>query len=387
MKILLPKPDPLLNKSGKRKVISVCEPSLNGNECKYLIKCIKSNWISSAGDFIERFENIFKKRYDVKYAVTCSSGTAALHLALSALGIKKGDEVIVPTFTMIATANVVTYLGGKPVLVDADYYTRNIDTRKIEAKINKHTKAIIPVHTYGLPADMDEVVRIAKKYNLYVIEDAAEVHGAEYKQRMAGSIGDIGCFSFYGNKIITTGEGGMLITDIRKIAENVRILRDHGFSKKLHFWHEHLGYNYRMTNMQAAIGLAQMERFEELVETRIRNAEYYSLLLKDIKGIRLPPEMKNAKNVYWMYSILIEDDFGLTRDDLRKYLAWKGIETRTFFIPIHMQPIYRKKYNERFPVAEELCRKGMYLPSGANLSKKEIEYIAECVKSAKKHAK
>ena len=209
MKILLPKPDPLLNKSGKRKVISVCEPSLNGNEFIYLIMCIKSNWISSAGDFIERFENIFKKRYDVKYAVTCSSGTAALHLALSALGIKKGDEVIVPTFTMIATANVVTYLGGKPVLVDADYYTRNIDTRKIEAKINKHTKAIIPVHTYGLPADMDEVVRIAKKYNLYVIEDAAEVHGAEDKQRMAGSIGDIGCFSFYGNKIITTGEGGM----------------------------------------------------------------------------------------------------------------------------------------------------------------------------------
>jgi len=381
-RILLPESEPLLEKPEKGKIIPVCEPLLNGNESKYLVKCVRSNWISSKGDFIERFESAFKKIFNTRYAVTCSSGTAALHLALAALDIKEGDEVIIPTFTMIATANAITYLGGKPVLVDSDPVTWNIDPGKIEDMINKHTKAIIPVHTYGLPADMDEVVRIAKKYNLYVIEDAAEAHGAEYKQKMAGSIGDIGCFSFYGNKIITTGEGGMVITNMEKIARKVKILRDHGFSKERHFWHKYLGYNYRMTNLQAAIGLAQIERFKELAETRIKNSEYYSFLLRDIKGISLPPEVKGVKNAHWMYSILIEDDFGLTRDNLRKYLAKKGIETRTFFIPIHLQPIYHKKYKMRFLIAEELCRKGMYLPSGPTLGIREIKYIAKCIRFA-----
>lgn len=381
-KKLLPRKDPIFKKGKYGKIIPVSEPKLDGNELKYVCECVKSNWISSAGNFIEKFEDAFKRYCGAKYAVACSSGTAALHLALAALGLKNGDEVIIPTFTMIATANAVTYLGAKAVLVDADPITWNIDTGKIETKITRRTKAIIPVHTYGLPADMDRILSIAKKHSLFVIEDAAEAHGAEYKGRRVGSIGDIACFSFYANKIVTTGEGGMVTTNNKKIAEKVRILRDHAFSKERHFWHQYLGYNYRMTNLQAAVGLAQVERLRSLVAIRLRNAKYYSFLLRDVKGIRLPPEVKEVKNVYWMYSVLVEDDFGLTRDALRMYLAQRGIETRTFFVPVHLQPIYFRKYNERFPVAEELCQKGMYLPSGATLTKKDIEYTVECIKSA-----
>ncbi len=379
---LIPKPDPLVKKNKYGKIIPVCSPKLDGNELKYLYACVKSNWISSAGGFIEKFENAFGGYCGVKFAIACSSGTAALHLALSALEIKKRDEVIIPTFTMIATANAIAYLGARPVLVDADPATWNIDARQIESKITKQTKAIIAVHTYGLPAQMNTILSIAKKHNLFVIEDSAQAHGAEYRGKKTGGLGDIGCFSFYGNKIITTGEGGMVTTNNKKIARNVRILRDHAFSKERHFWHKYLGYNYRMTNLQAAIGLAQVERFASLVEIRIRNAQHYNRLLKDVLGIRLPTEVKGLKNVYWMYSILIEDEFGLDRDALRLHLAQQGIETRTFFIPIHLQPIYFKKYNENFPVSEELCQRGVYLPSGALLSKKEIEYVARSIKSA-----
>lgn len=383
---LLPLPNPRLIKKKDGDIIPVCEPKLAGNEWKYVSKCLRSNWISSAGGFIAKFENAFKRYCSARYALACSSGTAALHLALAALGIKNRDEVIVPTFTMIATANAVTYLGAKPVFVDAEPVTWNIDTAKIEAKITKRTKAIIAVHTYGFPADMDKIMSIAKKHNLFAIEDAAEAHGAEYKGRRVGSIGDVSCFSFYANKIITTGEGGMVTTNNKEIAKRVKILRDHAFSEERHFWHKYLGYNYRMTNLQAAIGLAQIERFKSLVEARIRNARYYNLLLKDVKGIGFPPEAKGIKNVFWMYSILIEDVFGLTRDALRAYLAQRGIETRTFFIPIHLQPIYFEARNRSFPVALELCRKGIYLPSAATLTKKDIEYVAGCIKSAQTKA-
>ncbi len=379
---LLPKSEPLVIKSRYGKIIPVCEPKLDGKELQYVSSCIRDNWISSAGSFIDKFESAFARRCGVKYAVSCSSGTAALHLALAALGIKKSDEVIIPAFTMIATANAVTYQSAKPVLVDADPFTWNIDTHKIEEKITKRTKAIIPVHTYGLPADMDRVLALAKKHNLFVIEDAAEALGAEYQGRKIGGLGDAACFSLYANKIITTGEGGMITTNNAKIARQARILRGHAFSEERHFWHKYLGFNYRMTNLQAAIGLAQAERFSALVKARIRNAGYYNRLLKNIKGIRLPPEVKGLKNIHWMYSILIQDDFGLARDALRAYLAKKGIETRSFFIPIHLQPIYAKFYRQRFPVAEELCQKGFYLPSGPTLTKKDIEYVAACVASA-----
>lgn len=380
----IPRKDPKISYIPGRKdgFIQVCEPKLAGNELKYVSQCIKTSWISSAGKFIERFEKEFTKRCGAKYGISCTSGTTALHLALASLGVGRKDEVIIPTFTMIATANAVSYLGAKPVLVDSEPRTWNIDPDKIEEKITDKTKVIMPIHTYGHPAEMDRILQIASKHDLYVVEDAAEAHGAKYKGRSVGSIGDIGCFSFYANKIITTGEGGMLTTNNKKIAEIAQILKNHAFSTERHFWHKYLGFNYRLTNLQAAIGLAQIERFNLLVETRIKNARYYNTLLKDVRGITLPPETKGVKNVYWMYSILIEDDFGLTKDALRKYLAQKGIETRTFFIPIHLQPIYFQKYKERFPVAEELCRKGLYLPSSATLTKKDIEYIVECIKSA-----
>jgi len=368
-----------------RKKIPVCEPKLDGNELKYVTKCFETSWISSAGENIQKFEEEFAQACGAKYGVSCTSGTAALHLALATLGVGRGDEVIIPTFTMIATANAVTYTGAKPVLVDSEPNTWNINVRKIEEKITHRTKVIMPVHTYGHPADMDKILDIAKKYNLYVVEDAAEAHGSEYQGRKIGSIGDIACFSFYANKIITTGEGGMLTTDNEEMAKIARGLRGHAFSEERHFWHNYIGFNYRMTNLQAAIGLAQMEKFDENVRRRIQNAKLYNSMLKNIKGITLPPQTKGVKNVYWMYSILVNDEFDITRDELRKKLAKRGIETRTFFIPIHLQPIYFRRYNQRFPVAEELCGRGMYLPSASTLTKEEIEYVVESIATCAPH--
>ncbi|MDP3789898.1 MAG: DegT/DnrJ/EryC1/StrS family aminotransferase, partial [Candidatus Omnitrophota bacterium] len=258
LKDILPSSEPRLKPSIRK--IPVSEPLLKGNELKYLTKCIKSNWISSAGNYVERFEKKFSRCCEAGYGIACTSGTTALHLALTGFGIGRGDEVIIPTFTMIATANAVSYTGAKPVLVDSEPRTWNIDPAKIEEKITRRTKAIIAVHTYGHPAEMDRIRAIAKRYRLFVIEDAAEAHGAEYKGKRAGSIGDAACFSFYANKIITTGEGGMITTNNKKFAEFTGNLRDHAFSKERHFWHKYLGYNYRMTNLQAAVGLAQAER-------------------------------------------------------------------------------------------------------------------------------
>lgn len=381
---ILPGPEPRLRPSlSLHKIIPVCEPLLIGNEKKYILDCLKTNWISSAGSYIPRFEKAFSRYCEAKYGVACSSGTTALHLASAACSITKGDEVIIPTFTMIATANAVTYTGAKVVLADAEPRTYNINVNKIEEKITPRTKAIIVVHTYGHPADMDKILDIAKRYNLYVIEDAAEAHGAEYKGKKVGGLGDVACFSFYGNKIITTGEGGMVVTNNKRIAQATAYLRDHAFSKKRHFWHEDLGFNYRMTNLQAAVGLAQTEKISELVERKIKIVKDYNSLLKDINGITLPPYTAGIKNVYWMYSILIERDFGMSRDRLRQMLAENGIETRTFFIPIHLQPIYYKKNQNRFPVAEELCRKGLYLPSGLTLKRKDIRYIVDTISRIK----
>lgn len=380
MEDILPGPEPRLKPSPLlRKIIPICEPLLIGNEKKYVLDCLKTNWISSAGNYISRFERAFSRYCGAKYGIACSSGTTALHLAVVACDITKGDEVIIPTFTMIATANAVTYTGAKVVLVDAESRTYNIDVDRIEEKITPRTKAIIVVHTYGHPADMDKILDIAKRHNLYVIEDAAEAHGAEYKGRKVGSLGDAGCFSFYGNKIITTGEGGMVITNNKKIAQRAAYLRDHTFSKERHFWHKELGFNYRMTNLQAAVGLAQVGRITEFVKMKINIAKYYNLLLKDIKGIALPPDTADIKNVYWLYSILIERDFGINRDRLRQGLAEEGIETRAFFIPMHLQPVYCKGNQGKFPVSEELCRKGLCLPSAVTLKKSDIEYIVEMI--------
>jgi len=367
--------------------IPVCVPSLLGRELDYVVDCIKTNWISSKGRYVREFEEKFAEYIGVKHAITTTSGTTALHLALTSIGVNKGDEVILPAFTMISTAFAIVYCSAKPVLVDSEPETWNMDVSQIEEKITDRTKAIMVVHIYGHPVDMDPVMKIADEYSLYVIEDAAEAHGAEYRGRKAGSIGHVGCFSFYANKIITTGEGGMIVTNDDEIAERARFIKDLYFPKgKRIYLHEDIGFNYRMTNLQAAIGLAQLERIDDFVEMRRRNAYLYNEYLKDVGGIGLPPEKPLAKNVYWLYSILVEPDFGMSRDKLMEELDKRGIETRPFFIPMHKQPVFRKMglfEGESYPVAEELSNKGMHLPSSSSLKEEEIRYVVDCIKEIK----
>ncbi len=376
-----------LKEKSKTVKIPVCEPSIGDDELALVTEAVKSGWVSSRGKFIEEFESLFSNYCETKYGIAVSSGTAAIHLALACIGVKEGDEVIIPSLTMIATAYAAMYLGAKPVPVDSEKRTWNIDPAKIEEGLSDRTKAIVVVHLYGHPCDMDPILEIAEKHGLYVIEDAAEAHGAEYKGKKTGGLGHIGCFSFYANKIITTGEGGMIVTNDQEIAEKAKMLRDMAFEKDRRFWHRHLGYNYRMTNLQAALGVAQMKKIDQFVEARRRCARIYNELLSEIKGITTPPEEKWAKNVYWMYSILIEKDFGLSRDRLMEILLQKyGIETRTFFYPIHSQPIYLEKYGpcDPCPVAEELSQKGINLPSGNRLREETIEYVVNAIKAAKK---
>lgn len=369
------------------RIIPVCEPTLSGKEKEYVLDCLESNWISSAGKYIPAFEEKFAAECHCKYGVACANGTVALHLGLAALGLEPGDEVILPTFTMIATINAVTYTGATPVLIDSEPCTWNMDVEQLAGKVTPRTKAIIPVHTYGHPVDMDPLLELAEKHGIFVMEDAAEAHGAEYKGRRAGGLGHAGGFSFYANKIITTGEGGMITTNDAKFAALTHNLRDHAFSSERHFWHKYVGFNYRMTNMQAAVGLAQTEQMNDFIERRRRNAALYTQLLKEIPGIVTPPEAGWAKNVFWMYSILVEDEFGLTRDQLRAYLARHGIETRTFFIPMHLQPIYYEAFKgQPYPVAEMLCQRGFYLPSASSLTVQQIEYIAGIVQQAREEA-
>ncbi len=366
-------------------MISVCEPLLGERELEYVANCVKTNWISSRGSYIDEFEQRFAEYCGCKYGITTTSGTTALHLALVTMGIGKGDEVIVPTLTMAASLYPIAYTGATPVLVDSEPKTCNIDVNKIEAKITKKTRAIMPVHLYGHACDMDPIMALARKYHLYVVEDAAEAHGALYRGRKAGSIGDMGCFSFYANKIITTGEGGMVVTNNEEPANRARILKDQAHSPQKHFFHEMIGFNYRMTNLQAGLGLAQLEKIEQFVEMRRQNAAYYNSRLKEIPGITLPTEREWARNVYWMYAIVIQDEFGMTRDELRAKLQEKEIETRDFFIPMHLQPCFHKLglfKGESYPVAEEMGRRGMFLPSSTGLTLKQKEYVCNCIEEA-----
>ena len=385
---IIPGPEPDLvmpeGVQGIDRPIPVSEPTLGGNTLRYVTHCIETNWISSIGAYVIKFEEQFAARCGVRCGVATSNGTTALHLALATLGLGPGDEVIIPTFTMIATANAVAYTGAEPVFVDSEPVTWNMDVGQAQAKVTARTKAIIPVHTYGHPVDMDPLLALARQHDLYVVEDAAEAHGAQYKGRPAGSMGHCAAFSFYGNKIISTGEGGMVVTDDQEIADVARNLRDHAFSKDRHFWHQYRGFNYRMTNVQAAIGLAQVEQFDELVGSRIRHAQHYNRLLAHVPGITLPPETPQVTNVYWMYGILVGDEFGLTRDELRQALAQQGVETRTFFVPMHLQPVYFHEHRgESYPVAENLCRRGLYLPSSSSLTEQQVEYVAAQIRKAR----
>lgn len=375
---------PSFEEEARRRIIPVCEPTLGGNELKYVTQAVETNWISSAGSFIRDFEARFAEYCGVKYGIACANGTVAMHLAMATLGLEPGDEVIIPTFTMIATINAVTYCGATPVLVDMEPEYWQMDIEKVAAAITPRTKAIVPVHIYGHPTDMDPLRELAQKHGIVIIEDAAESHGAEYKGKRTGGLGDAAGFSFYGNKIITTGEGGMVTTDNREIARLAWNLRDHAFSHERHFWHKYVGFNYRMTNLQAAVGLAQAEQLDKFTDARRSNAAAYTARLADIPGIRTPREAFWAKNVYWMYGIMVDEaEYGMNRDQLRKVLADHGIETRTFFIPMHVQPIYYHQYKgQRFPVAEDLCKRGFYLPSASSLTLGEIEYITDVIREA-----
>jgi len=370
--------------------ISIAQPYLGKEETENVSRAMNSGWISSQGEFIKKFEEEFSKYCGTKYGVATSNGTTALHLALTALGIKEGDEVIVPNLTFVATANAVKYCNATPVFVDVhpDYW--GIDPGKIEEKITSRTKAIIPVHLYGHPCEMDSIINLARKYNLYLVEDAAQAHGAEYKDKKVGSFGGISCFSFFGNKIITTGEGGMCVTDNSEFAEKMRILRDHGMSKERKYWHHVIGFNYRMTNLQAAIGCAQLKKIEGIISSRRTLAQEYNSHLKELADeqiITLPSEKGWAKNVYWLFSILL-NKAEFPRDRLIDYLNAKKIDSRPFFYPLNEMPPYKTfDFRIEYPNSTRISRTGLNLPSFNGISDDEITKVCDGIKSFVKENK
>lgn len=359
-------------------MIPVAEPVIGKEEERLVLDGLRSGWVSSIGKYILKFEKEFADFCNTKYAVTTSNGTAALHLALVAASIGPGDEVIVPSLTFVATANAVVYTGAKPVFVDSELDTWNIDPEKIKGKINRRTRAIIPVHLYGHPANMSPILMIARKYGLSVIEDAAESHGALHRGKVTGSLGDAGCFSFFGNKIMTTGEGGMITTNNKAYAQEVKVLRDHGQSRRRKYYHSKLGFNYRMTNLQAALGLAQLRKIDKIIERKREIAKLYEEGLKDlVPEISLHPEAGWAKNVYWMYSILVYKQGVKNRDFLMQALKKKGVDSRPFFFPIHRLPRYNE--NEHMPNADLLASSGLNLPSSVNLTDEQIKMICATI--------
>lgn len=359
--------------------IPVNEPLLNGNEKKYLCECIDTGWISSEGPFVKKFEELFSKRVGRNHGISVTNGTAALEVAVQALGISEGDEVIMPTFTIISCAEAVTRVGGVPVFIDSDPDTWNMCVDQIEKKITSKTKAIMVIHLYGLPVDMDDVLDIARKYDLKVIEDAAEMHGQTYKGRPCGSFGDISIFSFYPNKHITTGEGGMVVTDDDHLADRCRSIRNLCFQRDPRYVHEELSGNYRFTNLQAAVGLAQLERLDEFVSIKRAMGKKYTELLKDIPGIQLPIEKTDeADNIYWVYGIVLKDEIPIDNREMVKRLAEQGIGARTFFWCMHEQPVYKNQgmyKGESYPNAERLARRGLYIPSGLALTEEQQEQV------------
>jgi perosamine synthetase len=363
--------------------IPVNEPLLDGNEKKYLNECIDTGWISSEGPFVKQFEQQLAARVGRKYGIAVCNGSVALDAAVAALGIGQGDEVILPTFTIISCAVAIVRAGAVPVVVDCEPDTWNMDVSQIEAKITPKTKAIMVVHIYGLPVDMEPVLTLADKYGLHIIEDAAEMHGQTYKGRPCGSFGAISTFSFYPNKHVTTGEGGMMVTDDEQLAERCRSLRNLCFQPQNRFVHEELGWNFRITNLQAAMGVAQLERLDEFVARKRHMGQFYTELLSDIPGLQLPvAQTDDAANIYWVYGIVLKDDVPFDAKEAMRRLGEYKIGTRPFFWPMHEQPVFRKMGlfdGASCPVAERIARRGFYIPSGLALTDAQVEQVAQAV--------
>jgi perosamine synthetase len=365
--------------------IPVAEPVLGPEEEANLLAALRSGWISSRGAFIAEFEQRFAAFCGARHGVAVANGTAALHLGLLAVGVGPGDEVLVPSLTFVATPNAVRYCGATPVFVDASPETWGMDGRLLEARITARTRAIVPVHLYGHPCDMEPILEVARRHGLAVVEDAAEAHGALHRGRRVGTLGQVGCFSFYGNKLITTGEGGMCLTDEAALADRLRLYRDHGMRAGRAYWHEVVGYNYRMTNLQAAVGVAQCDRLPALLERKREIARWYGeALAEPAKAGRLvlPPEAPWARSVFWMYAVLV-DRGPAARDRLMERLA-PLVETRPFFHPAHLLPPHAT--GERLPVAEDLAARGLNLPSGAGLGREQVERVARAVVEALEEA-
>ena len=365
----------------KYPFIPVNIPLVDGNEKKYLNKCIDTGWISSEGPFVKQFEDQFANRVQRKYAIAVTNGTAALDVGIEALGIGPGDEVILPAFTIISCIGQIIRSGATPVLVDSDPLTWNMNLKQVEEKITEHTKAIMVVHIFGLPVDVEPLLEIAKNKNIKIIEDAAEMHGQTYYEKPCGSFGDISTFSFYSNKLITTGEGGMLVTDDEQLAMDCRSLRNLCFQPKKRFVHERLGWNYRMTNLQAALGLAQLERLDEFVQRKRSMGKKYTQGLRVLNEVQLPLEKTDyAENIYWVFGLVLDDSIGFDAEEAIKMLGEKGIGCRPFFCPMNQQPVLREMgffINESYPVAERLYKQGFYVPSGMALTSEHINHVTK----------
>jgi perosamine synthetase len=368
----------------------VNEPKLGRRELEYVTECVESGWISSSGRFIGEFESGWAAYCGRRHGVAVSNGTTALQAAVAALELEQGDEVIMPTFTIVSCAAAVLAVGAVPVLVDSEPETWTMDVARLEARVTSRTRAIMPVHIYGHPVDMDPLLELVERRGIAVLEDAAEAHGAEYRSaggewRRCGSFGALSCFSFYANKLVTTGEGGMIVTDDDGLAERLRSLRNLGFRPERRFHHEVLGFNFRLTNLQAALGVAQLERMDEIVARKRAIAALYTARLSGLGGLTLPVEKPWARSVFWMYGVLVDESTGLDATALAGRLGERGVETRPFFLGMHEQPALHRLglfRDERYPVAERLARQGLYLPSGLALTDEQVEKVCGAVREA-----
>ena len=364
-------------------IVPVNEPLLTEADYASVMEALRSGWISGAGPHIEAFEARWANYCGRAHGIAVANGSVALQVAVSLLDLQPGDEVILPTFTIISCAVPILMAGARPVLVDCDPQTWTMDVTQVESRITPRTRAIMAVHIYGHPVDMDPLLGIAERHNLQVVEDAAEAHGAEYRSRRAGSFGTSSCFSFYANKLVTTGEGGMLLVDDERLAEHARSLRNLGFQPERRFLHTELGFNFRLTNLQAALGLAQIDRMDDIVARKRRIGQAYTERLSEMPGIELQVQQPWARGVYWMYGLVVREETGLDAAELAKRLKQRGVETRPFFLGMHEQPVLRERglfAGESYPVAERIARQGLYLPSGLGLEEAQIDRVCQAVR-------